>query len=101
MRPCGENAHKYSRYANTLLVSLNNRIYFREHGSSVLYYSSGNHVVEPDEPSHLEAASVHFHQVRQPPRTTTISNSFKLDTMPHTVELGRGKGDVSSINSDA
>jgi len=90
-------------YANTLLVSLNNRIYFREHGSSVLYYSSGNHVEEPGEPGHLEAASVHFHQVRSPPHrahTTTITNSFKLDAMPHTVELGRGKGELSSINSD-
>ena len=96
-----ENAHKDFRYANTLLVSLNNRIYFREHGSPVLYYSSGNNVEEPEEPSHLEAASVHFHQVRSPPHTTTITNSFKLDTMPHTVDLGRGKGDLSSINSDS
>jgi hypothetical protein len=99
MRHVG-NAHKDSRYANTLMVSLNNRIYFREHALSVVH-SSDNHFV--DSQHRLEVASRHFHQVQvgTPTRDTTIGNSFKLDRMTsHTVELARVKEDIVSVNSE-
>ncbi|KAI0280488.1 hypothetical protein BGY98DRAFT_963681 [Russula aff. rugulosa BPL654] len=85
-------------YANTLMVSLNNRIYFREHALSVVH-SSSNHIV--DSQHGLEVTSHHFHQVGAPPRATTIGNGFKLDTLSsHTVELARVKGDGVSVNSE-
>lgn len=93
------NANKVSRYANTLMVSLNNRIYFREHASSVVH-SSDNHNV--DSQHRLEVTSRHYHQVQVgTPTRTTIGNEFKLDRMSsHTVELARVKEDVVSVNSE-
>lgn len=87
-------------YANTLMVSLNNRIYFREHAMSVVH-SSDNHFV--DSQHRLEVASRHFHQVQvgTPADATMIGNSFKLGRMSsHTVELARVKEDVVSFNSE-
>jgi len=95
------NAHKDSRYANTLMVSLNNRIYFREHASAVVH-SSDDHIM--DSQHRLEVGSRHFHQVQvgTPTRAATIGNSFKLDRMSsHTVELARVKEDVVSVNSES
>jgi hypothetical protein len=83
------------------MVSLNNRIYFREHTSSVVH-SSNNHNV--DSQHRLEVTSRHFHQVQvgTPTRATTIGNGFKLDRMSsHTVELARVKEDIVSFNSEA
>lgn len=94
------NAHKDSRYTNTLMVSFNNRIYFREHPSSVSH-SSGNHTV--DSQDRFEAASRHFHpvQVGTPTHATTIGNSFRLNRMsPHAVELASEKEDVVTISSE-
>ena len=81
------------------MVSLNNRIYFREHASSVVH-SSDNHNV--DSQHRLEVTSRHFHQVQVGgPTRATIGNSFKLDRMSsHTVELARVKEDVVSVNSE-
>lgn len=96
------NAHKDSRYANTLMVSFNNRIYFREHASSVAH-SSGNHTTDVDSQGRLEVASRHFHpvQVGTATHATVTGNSFKLDRMsPHAVELARVKEDVVSVNSE-
>ena len=92
------NAHKDSRYANTLMVSFNNRIYFREH-SSFVAHSSGNHTMN----SSQEVASRHFHpvQVGTPIHATTIPNSFKLERMgPHAVGLGKVKVDIVSVTSE-
>jgi len=93
------NAHKNSRYANTLMVSLNNRIYFREHALSVVH-SSDNHIVNSQH--RLEVASRHVHQVQVgTPTGATIGNSFKLERMSsHTLELARVKEDVVSVNSE-
>jgi hypothetical protein len=95
------NTHKYSRYANTLLVSLNNRIYFREHASTVL--RSSDNLMGSDHGR--DAASRHFHEVQvgMPDRAAAIGNSFKLDRLSsHTIELNseRVKVDVVSINSN-
>ncbi len=92
------NAHKDSRYANTLMVSLNNRIYFRENTVSVVH-SSNSHIV--DTQHRLEVRSHHFHQVGTPAHATTIGNGFKLGRLSsHTVELTRVKGDSVSVNSE-
>ncbi len=79
------------------MVSLNNRIYFREHASSVV----SDHIV--DSQHRLEVASRHFHpvQVGAPTSATTIGNGFKLDRMSsHTVELAKVKEDIISVNSE-
>ena len=88
---------KDSRYANTLLVSFNNRVYSREHASTVF----STHI-EGCESSRLEAASHHIHQVGLPVRTATVGNNFQPGhtVLSHTIELEGGKGDVVSINSE-
>jgi hypothetical protein len=91
------NAHKDFRYANTLMVSLNNRIYFREHALNVVH-SSNNHIV--DSQHRLEVTSHHFHQVGTPPGSAAIDNGFKLDRLSSTVALARVKEDVVSVNSE-
>ena len=82
------------------MVSLNNRIYFREHALSVVH-SSDNHNV--DSQHRLEVTSRHYHQVQVgTPTRTTIGSGFKLDRMSsHTVELARVKEDAVSVNSEA
>jgi hypothetical protein len=82
------------------MVSLNNRIYFREHASSVVH-SSSRHIV--DTQHGREVASHHFHpvQVGTPTRATMIGNSFKLDRMSsNSVELARVKADAVSVISE-
>lgn len=86
------NAHRSSRYSNTLLVSLNNRIYFREHPRAGIH-------MESDESgrSHRSTAitSLHFAQVGQPTQSNTLgdSDSFGLETLSHTNDTKRKKGD--------
>ena len=83
------------------MVSFNNRIYFREHASSVAH-SSGDHTM--DSQDRLEVASRHFNpvQVGTPTHATTIGNSFKLERMSsHAVELARVKEDAVSFNSES
>ena len=80
------------------MVSLNNRIYFREHALSVVHTSS-NHIVNSQ--NQLEISSHHFHQVGTQPRGTSTGNGFKLDRLTsHTVELTRVKEDGLSLDSE-
>ncbi|KAI0293483.1 hypothetical protein B0F90DRAFT_1822064 [Multifurca ochricompacta] len=69
-------------YSNTLLVSLNNRIYFRDHPTPK--HSRNNaQTVEPTS-SHV----------------TTSSDTIKLGDYPHSVDIEKGKGiDAISTNS--
>jgi hypothetical protein len=74
------NADESSRYSNTLLVSLNNRIYFRDHpfrgahGDTRCYVDSG--------PSFRATVTpVTFAQNGQRRHTTTIGDNIKLDTI--------------------
>ena len=93
-------AHEDSRYANTLIVSLNNRIYFREHElSRSVVNSADNHLGSQHG---LDGTSRHFHQVQvgAPTRAAMIGDDFKLNGMSHTVELARMKEDVVSFNSE-
>ena len=87
---------KTLRYANTLILSLNNRIFFRKHASTALH-SNGNPIV----------GSQHHHQVQvgTPIRTTMIgSNDYKTDAsgMSHALEFARMKDSegVVSVNSE-
>jgi len=86
-------------YSNTLLVSLNNRIYFREHelpqrhGDSA-YLKTSNPVRAAVQ------SSLRFAVPEEQPQTT-IGDNFQLRTftITRTVELDKGKGDDTSINS--
>ncbi|KAN0140960.1 hypothetical protein V8E53_001404 [Lactarius tabidus] len=87
-------------YSNTLLVSLNNRIYFRD---QVAGSSSGG----PDS-SHLTISSraratgmgsIPFTTGRGETDLRTPLEVFKLETTT-TCDLERGKGDTASFNSD-
>ena len=91
---------KTSRYTNTLMVSLNNRIYFRDHRTPGAHVDS-DHIVESDQFHHSTMASYRFSQVGHPAHSTAIGDSFKLNTISHAIDLERkGKGDGVSITSD-
>jgi len=76
-------------------VSLNNRIYFREHkppghgDSAYLTVSDG---------VRAKALSLPRFAVPVPQSRTPTGNSFQLSTMAQTVELDKGEGDDTSTN---
>lgn len=77
------------RYANTLLVNLNNRIYFRDHqppgvGDSADFMPS-------DRVCATAQTSLRF-AIPEP-------DSFQLHTITPTVDLGIGEGDDTMVNS--
>ena len=60
-----------------------------------------DHIVESDQFHHLTMAPYRFSQVGPPAHSTTIGDSFKLNTISHTIDLEKkGKGDTVSIGSD-
>jgi hypothetical protein len=94
-RPCRQNAHEGSRYSNTLLVSLNNRIYFRDHPSP------GAHVDTNLEQCHRSVmASLHFAQVTTHANNATLGDSYKAKNMDYTIDPEKGKADTCSIRSN-
>ncbi|KAH9041923.1 hypothetical protein EDB84DRAFT_1414771 [Lactarius hengduanensis] len=81
-------------YSNTLLVSLNNRIYFREHkppghGDSACLTVS--------DPVHATELSPLCFAVPEPQPRTPPGDNFRLCTLAQTVELDMGEGDDTSI----
>jgi len=77
-------------YTNTLFVSLNNRIYFRDHRSSVIHVMS-DCIVESDQNHH------HLSQTRFAAHSTTLGESY----ISHTIDLEKGNSDaVSNISLD-
>jgi hypothetical protein len=94
------HADEGSRYSNTLLVSLNNRIYFRDHpfrgahGNSQFYVDSG--------PSFRSTVTpITFAQTQNGLRhhtTSTAGNGLKLDTVPGTPSIDIEKGSVVGEN---
>ena len=72
------------RYTNTLFVSLNNRIYFRDHPSSGVHIMS-DRVMEPEQ-SHI----------RFPP-VGSVAHMTTLDD--HTMDLEKVSGDAVSVSS--
>jgi hypothetical protein len=85
-----------SRYSNTLLVSLNNRIYFRDHPTR------GNHV-DCDNSNVLNLShrsvmtSLQFANVEPPSHTTTMGDNLQPSTIPNTIDLEKAKDDDVSI----
>lgn len=95
------HADEDSRYSNTLLVSLNNRIYFRDHpfrgahGNTRCYVDSG--------PSFRSTVTpITFAQNGPRPHTTPAGDRHKLDTVSRTesidIEKGAVVGDTSNPN---
>ncbi|KAH9067954.1 hypothetical protein EDB87DRAFT_69423 [Lactarius vividus] len=83
-------------YSNTLLVTLNNRIYFRdhrlpEHGDSARVTSSGR--VRTTALTSLSFVGA------DPQSQASTGDSFKLDTISQTVDLEKPKGDAVSTSS--
>jgi len=81
------------RYTNTLFVSLNNRIYFRDHLPSGVQITSDPVVGSDQSPRH-------FTPVVSTTRTTTRDDNYALKTISHTIDLETGKSDTVSISSD-
>jgi hypothetical protein len=86
-------AHWSCRYSNTLLVSLNNRIYFRDHplpadSSNSIYQGSSR----PSEPHLLQVKTLDV-QVA----TGTTNDACGPRPLLSTVELGNGR-DVPVLN---
>jgi hypothetical protein len=77
-----------SRYSITLFVSLNNRIYFRDHPSSGVHIMNDHvHVVESGPSPH------HFSSVGSITHTTTLNESYIL----HTINLEKGNSDSGTV----
>jgi hypothetical protein len=88
-----------SRYSNTLLVSLNNRIYFRDHPQGD--HVESNQIVVPGQSRRSAMTSLGFAQVGSPAHTTTMGDSLQLNTVPHAIDLEKAQDDaVSSIRSE-
>jgi hypothetical protein len=84
------------------LVSLNNRIYFRDRGSPgvTVHGESSDHcggVVSNPSGSH-RAIAIHVTQVKQPPSQTMTGGAFEMGIISHTME--RAKDDGLSDSSD-
>jgi hypothetical protein len=79
------------------MVSLNNRIYFRDHRRT-----AEDDIVESGQIHHSAvASSSRFSQAGPPTHLTTIGDSFNLNTISHTIDLEKkGKGEAVSVSSD-
>ncbi|KAH8998242.1 hypothetical protein EDB86DRAFT_3149034 [Lactarius hatsudake] len=84
-------------YSNTLLVSLNNRIYFRERKPPVHGDSACLTVSDRVRATTLSSGSFRFAVPESQSRTPTGDNSQLCTIAAQTVELGEGKGDDTSI----
>jgi len=85
-------------YSNTLMVSLNNRIYFREYADRP---SGINTDSSHSDRTHRSAfASIRLNQVGSPTNTATAGNTFKLNTISHVVGQEKSKGDAIGMASD-
>jgi hypothetical protein len=79
--------HSSYRYSNTLLVTLNNRIYFRDHPFPGVSCDSVYH--GPSRPSEhrlpiVKPLSVH-------PRALRSNDTFRLDMLSSTIDPEKGK----------
>ena len=92
--PVNHNADKRPRYSNTLLVSLNNRIYFRDRSGS----SRGGDTTHSTVASRVcttGISSVDFSSAERQSRSHV--EVIKLESF-HTRDLKNGEGDSASIN---
>jgi len=87
-------------YSNTLMVSLNNRIYFRDQPPAGLHVDT-DHVVGSDPSRGSAIASFQLSPIRSHTHRTIPGDSYKLNTLSHTIDLEKGsKSDAGSISSD-
>jgi hypothetical protein len=90
-----------SRYSNTLLLSLNNRIYFRDHpfrgahGDTRCYVDSGRSFRSSVTPLPLTFAQNGLRR-----HATSINDNLKLDTMSGTPTLDLEKSSVVGASQD-
>ena len=75
--------HWSCRYSNTLFLTLNNRIYFRDHpfpgGSDNRIYQDPTRLPEQNLPQ-VKPLDIHV---------VTVNNTFRLDTLSSSVELDK------------
>ena len=75
-------------------MSLNNRIYFRDYRDRILENpTDNNHRVEVTQSRRSTFNSLRFNQVVSPTNVTAVSDSFKLNTIPHIVGQEKSEGD--------
>ncbi|KAI9450731.1 hypothetical protein BJY52DRAFT_1419455 [Lactarius psammicola] len=81
-------------YSNTLLVSLNNRIYFRDHKPP----GHGDSAFSVSELVHAATPSLPRFAVPEPQPRTPTGGNFQLSTIAQAVEPDEGKVDDTSTN---
>jgi hypothetical protein len=97
MQCVSQFSQEFFRYSNTLLVSLNNRIYFRDHPMATVVVDS-EHGVASDLSRHFAVTS-QFSPGRPPSNTNTADEGFNLHSISHPMRLVQDKGDEASIIS--
>lgn len=93
------NADEHSRYSNTLLVSLNNRIYFRDHSPG----GSGNtrSYVDSRRTYPSAVSSLTFAHSGLPSHTASIGDGLRLGAIPNAKVINIGKSAVIEESIDA
>jgi len=87
-------------YSNTLLVSLNNRIYFRDQVSGSSGDGETSRITIGSRVRATGMGSIHFSTGKGETQLRTPIEVYKLETTTTTGDLESGKGDSASINSD-
>jgi hypothetical protein len=98
--PTCQNVDERPRYSNTLLVSLNNRIYFRDQVSGSSRDADTSRITISSRIRAAGLGSIHLSPTRGKAELRTPIEVFKLETTTTTGDLENGKGDTASINSD-
>jgi hypothetical protein len=94
-----KNADECPRYSNTLLVSLNNRIYFRDQVPGSSGGADSSRLTISSRVRATGMGAIPFTTGRGETELRTPIEVFKLETTT-TGDLERGKGDTASFNSD-
>jgi hypothetical protein len=94
MRRVSQFSQAFFRYSNTLLVSLNNRIYFRDRPLAITVDTE--HAISSDNSRRFAVTSPFT--PGQPPINTT-DEGIKLHSISHPMHLRQGKGDEASFSS--
>ena len=90
------NAHTRPRYSNTLLVTLNNRIYFRDHTPG---HDDSAHIPKSGPGSFLTMLTSLGFARAGPQSQASPDSSFKLNTISRTTDPEKQNGDAASTTS--
>jgi hypothetical protein len=96
MRRVSQFSQEFFRYSNTLLVSLNNRIYFRDRPIAI---TVGDSEAISSDHSRRFAVTSPFASDQPPTNTNPTNESFKLHSISHPMHIGQGKDDEVSFSS--